>query len=244
MDVKDLNKSQLILLAILLSFVVSIATGITTVTLMDQAPSSITVPITRVVRETVEKIVPIEGESTTVIVKEEDLVVEAIAENQPAIFSIADSSEASAGKGFLVSESGIIVADAVLAGSPKDYFVSNASGKFKAQTELTHGGISFLRIGEPVGETTKPASFILPNFGDVAEMKIGQKVIVFGEGNISSLIFEGTQNLKLPLSRANAGGAVINLNGEILGISLFNEATTFVPMSTIMEALKTLEPDE
>lgn len=63
MDVKDLNKSQLILLAILLSFVISIATGITTVTLMEQAPSSITIPITRVVRETVEKVAP---ESVTI----------------------------------------------------------------------------------------------------------------------------------------------------------------------------------
>ena len=58
MDLKDLNKPQLILLAILLSFVVSIATGITTVTLMEQAPSSVTVPITRIVKETVNKVAP------------------------------------------------------------------------------------------------------------------------------------------------------------------------------------------
>ena len=58
MDIKELNKSQLILLAILLSFVTSIATGITTVTLMQQAPGSVTVPINRIVRETVEKVVP------------------------------------------------------------------------------------------------------------------------------------------------------------------------------------------
>src|SRR3989344_4530765 len=58
MDIKDLNKAQLILLAVLLSFVTSIATGITTVTLMQQAPASVTVPVTRIVRETVEKVVP------------------------------------------------------------------------------------------------------------------------------------------------------------------------------------------
>ena len=58
MDIKDLNKSQLILLAVLLSFITSIATGITTVTLMQQAPASVTVPVTRIVRETVEKVVP------------------------------------------------------------------------------------------------------------------------------------------------------------------------------------------
>ena len=71
MDIKDLNKSQLILLAILLSFVISIATGITTVTLMEQAPSSVTVPVTRIVRETVEKVVP--GET---IIKTQELSAE------------------------------------------------------------------------------------------------------------------------------------------------------------------------
>ena len=58
MEMKDLDKSQLILLAILLSFVTSIATGITTVSLMQRAPSSITVPINRVIQQTVEKIAP------------------------------------------------------------------------------------------------------------------------------------------------------------------------------------------
>ena len=49
MDIKDLNKSQLILLAVfLLAFITSIATGITTVTLMQQAPTSITIPINKV----------------------------------------------------------------------------------------------------------------------------------------------------------------------------------------------------
>ena len=61
MDIKDLNKSQLLLLAVLLSFVTSIATGITTVTLMQQAPASVIVPVTRIVQETVEKIVPAEN---------------------------------------------------------------------------------------------------------------------------------------------------------------------------------------
>ena len=69
MDVKDLNKSQLILLALLLSFVTSLATGITTVTLMQQAPASVRTPITRVVRQTVEKIVP--GPASPALSKEE-----------------------------------------------------------------------------------------------------------------------------------------------------------------------------
>lgn len=71
MDIKDLNKAQLILLAVLLSFVTSIATGITTVTLMQQAPASVTVPITRIVRETVEKIVPAKVNNTSQALSED-----------------------------------------------------------------------------------------------------------------------------------------------------------------------------
>ncbi len=57
---KDLNKSQLILLALLISFVTSIATGIAAVTLMQQAPASITTPINRIITQTVEKIVQVD----------------------------------------------------------------------------------------------------------------------------------------------------------------------------------------
>jgi hypothetical protein len=121
MDVKDLNKPQLIMLAILLSFITSIATGITTETLMQQAPASVTVPINRIVKQTVEKIQQVEGKTTvqTVVIKEEDLVVDALAKNKSAVFNIIKEAqdvdgktiEVSAGQGFIVSAEGIIVVD-------------------------------------------------------------------------------------------------------------------------------------
>ena len=40
-DIKELNKHQLILVTLLITFVVSIATGIVTVSLMNQAPKSV-----------------------------------------------------------------------------------------------------------------------------------------------------------------------------------------------------------
>src|SRR3989338_8018073 len=100
MDIKDLNKAQLILLAILLSFVTSIATGIVTVTLMQQAPASVTVPINRIIQQTVEKIQQVEGKTTvnTIVVKEEDLVVDAIAKNQSAVFTITKDGTGSDGQ--------------------------------------------------------------------------------------------------------------------------------------------------
>lgn len=61
MDIKDLNKTQLILLALLISFVVSIATGIVTVSLMQQMPKSVPETINRVIERTIEKVTTVQA---------------------------------------------------------------------------------------------------------------------------------------------------------------------------------------
>ncbi len=248
MDIQDLNKTQLILLALLLSFVTSIATGITTVTLMQQAPASVTVPINRIIRQTVEKIVPAEiGKPAvqTIVIKEEDLVVDAIAKNQSAIFSIiketTDGSglvtEVSAGRGFVISTDGMIVADAALVPDKEVYYVSNDSGKFKADFVSAKDGFSFLKIGAPLDEKNK-VSFAVPTFGDIKNMKIGQKVITLGS-SISSFIYDGSKDLKLNVTKSNAGGMILDLDGDVLGIALSGETASFASISTITDALKT-----
>jgi len=66
MDIKDLNKTQLILLTLLITFVVSIATGIITVSLMQQMPKSVPTTINNVIQRTIEKV----STETTPITKE------------------------------------------------------------------------------------------------------------------------------------------------------------------------------
>ncbi len=247
MDIKDLNKSQLILLAILLSFITSIATGITTVTLMQQAPVAFTAPINRVIKQTVEKIVPVPGNDIvqTVIVKEEDLVVDAIAKNQSAVFTVTKDFrdvdgilvEVSVGRGFAVDATGAVVAvDAVWAQGQDTYYVQNSSGKFKANFWFSDKGVSFLKIAEPV-DGKSVASFTVPVFGDLSKTKVGQKILILG-GTISSFIFDGTEPIKITVPKSQAGGLVLNLDGEALGIALSGETVSFTPISTINESLK------
>lgn len=239
MDIKDLNKSQLILLAVLLSFITSIATGITTVTLMQQAPASVTVPVNRVIRQTVEKIQQVEGKTTvqTVVVKEEDLVVDAIAKNRDAIFALshgADFAEVPAGRAFAVSAEGIIVADASLVPGEATYHATNASGKFRAHFIATEKGFSFLKLGAPVNATDK-LSFAVPVAGDMEKMKVGQKMILLGK-SISTYIFEGN-DINLSVVSDNAGSPVLNLDGEVLGMAVLSAGGNFVSMQAINEAL-------
>jgi len=250
MDVKELNKSQLIMLALLLSFVTSIATGIVTVTLMQQAPDFVTVPINRIVRQTVEKIVPSETTNTvqTIIVKEEDLVVDAILKNQTAIFNLSkevlDESgatiEVSAGKALAVSLDGVVVADAFFVpDNTLVYYLKNDSGKFKADFISTNSsGFSLLKIGSPLDEKNK-LIYTVPTFGDLSKMKVGQKIIVLGNP-ISSFIFDGINDLKLSITKSSAGSPVLDLDGDVLGIALFGDHS-FESIGTITDALKASE---
>jgi S1-C subfamily serine protease len=241
MDLKDLNKSQLIMIAVLLSFITSIATGITTVTLMQQAPESFTVPVNRVIRQTVEKIEQVEGKTTvqTVVVKEEDLVVDAIAKNKSAAFSIRKSlydGEGSLGRGFVVNKEGIVVADALWVSERGSYYIKNDTGEFKAGFLYTDpGGFSFLKIGEPTSTSTK-ASFTAPTLGDLSKMKAGQKVLVLGSV-ISSFMFDGNPDMKISSNKSNAGALVLNLDGEVLGMVISAENSSFVPISAITASL-------
>jgi S1-C subfamily serine protease len=246
MDIKDLNKSQLILLAILLSFVTSIATGITTVTLMQQAPDSFTAPVNRVIKQTVEKIQQVEGKTITqtVVVKEEDLVVDAIAKNKSSVFSISKEytdetgkvNEAPIGRGFVIAADGTLVVDGTLAYVKGVYYVKNDSGKFNADFVSSDAKtVGFLKIGAPLDPKVK-TQFDVPAFGDLDKMKIGQKILVFGN-NISSFIFEGNKDLKTNVTKSNTGSIVLNLDGEVLGIALYGD-DAFVPIADIAAALK------
>lgn len=137
MDIKDLNKSQLILLAILLSFVISIATGITTVTLMEQAPPSITIPITRVVKETVEKVVP-EGVDTTpgdVLSPEEKKLLEELKAIKPltvSLFLKGETEDKLLGTGLFLGDNKVVFASIIE--GPKEgelYVIKSVLGEQK-----------------------------------------------------------------------------------------------------------------
>lgn len=61
MDIKELDKKQLVLLTLLITFVVSIATGIVTVSLMNQAPKSVPQTINNVIQRTIEKVTTVDN---------------------------------------------------------------------------------------------------------------------------------------------------------------------------------------
>lgn len=93
MDIKDLNKGQFLLLIILICFIVSIATSITTYSLLSEAPEEIKRPITQVVQKTVERIVEIEKENPSQLTKEESELLKDLKALKPLIDKLAEQKE-------------------------------------------------------------------------------------------------------------------------------------------------------
>ncbi len=125
------------MLAVLLSFVTSIATGITTVTLMQQAPASVTTPLTQVVRQTVEKIVPAKTDGTQALSDEQKKLLEELKAIKPLTVTLflkgtTPDEDKNLGTGLFLGDNKVVIAS--LIEPPKEgemYIVRSVLGEQK-----------------------------------------------------------------------------------------------------------------
>ncbi|HEV7701919.1 MAG TPA: hypothetical protein VGO63_00520 [Candidatus Paceibacterota bacterium] len=168
MDIKELNKSQLILLAVLLSFVTSIATGITTVSLMQQAPSSVTVPINQIVRETVEKVVPSAISKTVVspaLSDDQKKLMEELKAIKPLTVSLIVKGETAdkdktLGTGLFLGDNKVVIASLIPAPSEGEvYIVKSVLGEQKVLKITQEKDFTIIEL---IKTETPPADSSIP----------------------------------------------------------------------------------
>jgi len=115
---EDLGKQQMLLLTLLLSFVTSIATGIITVSLLNDAPVEVRQTINRVVERTVETVVPNDIKPQdktvtvreTVVVTEDEKIVEAVEKNKNSLVRIKRPSDGAViAIGVVLTKEGLIL---------------------------------------------------------------------------------------------------------------------------------------
>ncbi len=192
MDLEKLTKHQTILLALLLSFVTSIATGIVTVTLMDQAPPAMTNTINRIVERTVEVVVPdpkgqaasVITKETTVVVKEEDLITDAIKKGSEFVVRIETQGEEEGYNtillGSVISKNGMIITDSEYVTDDGEYFARIKGQRYPlvvlGQNEEKNLAILSVSFGE--GEEKK--EFQAASFADMQKLELGQTLISLG----------------------------------------------------------------
>jgi len=270
---EDLNSQQIVLLTLLVSFVTSIATGITTVSLLEQAPDPVTQTINRVIEKTVERVVEVDNDSgepqekivETVIVKEEDLTIDAVEKNSNSIvriFKISNEVEVFVGIGLIVADSAEVLSSSLFLDDTDLYIGSYPDGQ-KFNLDITSKGekYSLLNIPEEQGI---PSGFSKVSIGNSQNLKLGQSVIAltgqdsnvvstgiitsFEKQDQSEIDENGEEVIMTKISNIDTsvnsnkivpGSILLNLQGSIVGFKGGNaeSLTTFTPSSEIRNYL-------
>src|SRR3989344_4839159 len=259
MDIEHLTKHQIVLLAFLVGFVTSIATGIVTVSLMDQAPPSITRTINQIVERTVEKVVPAavpasQGaaaaaetitKETTVVVKNDDLVAQSIANVQKGIVRIVSLNDRTVlvARGIAIDAKGVILSDR---GSLEPL------GTVNFEAILPSGERGPAVMGIPIGTSTiavidlqmasSSGKLNAVPLAGAGELQLGGSVIriggsgsdTVGTGVIAKLPDTHSSLIQASVLSTTPGSVLITSFGELIGIITSDSAASGADFYTLV----------
>jgi hypothetical protein len=261
MDIEQLSKNQIVLLTLLVSFVTSIATGIVTVSLMEQAPPAIAQTVNRVIERTVEKVVPgqaaasVVTQEKTVVVRESELISQAVERISPSVVRLyagpADD-DPFIGLGIVLGEH-VVLADSTAVGEGGSAAIGLPDGTrlraFVTSRDTTIG-VSYL---EATSTTALPAltpaslSSAQPVLGQTVFMLSGKTVARIGSGIIESLLNSEDKKTASPLiidtditsDLILPGSPLVDTDGMLIGfstsVSRFAANGAFISASELMK---------
>lgn len=186
---ESLTKTQIVLLVLLVSFVTSLATGIVTVTLVNQAPQPVTHTINKVVEKLVPKEVPIK-EKTVVFSSEENLV-KIIKGASLAVVSVMKTATTTTGttteekvekkfipigSGFFISKDGIILTNKhIVENTTPGYLIMTSDSKTYPATVILRNSSQDIAILKVEGN-----NFNFIPLGDSKNINVGQTAVAIG----------------------------------------------------------------
>jgi len=190
MNMESLTKTQIVLLVLLVSFVTSLATGIVTVTLVNQAPQ----PITHTISKVVEKMVPKEVlvKEKTVIFSSEENLVKIIKEASLAVVGVMVGTTKDltatttneeirkkltpSGSGFFVSKDGIVLTNKHIVGDETlEYVVITSDGKTYPAAVISRSSSQDVAVLKVEGN-----NFNFIPLGNSKNINVGQTAIALG----------------------------------------------------------------
>lgn len=223
MNIEELSKSQLILLTILVNFVTSVATGILTVSLLDNSPAFVTQTVNRVVERTIEKV----AQATPAAIiqapapSNQDLVTAALGESATRAvfvytFETGTSTPAIAVGTYLAKSK--IVATAAQEALPKQALIGFSDGSYVvASLAREDGGIAIYGFADNATLPKTAASTLV----DSGNLKLGQTVLAIGADGSAATGIVARVNEKgifTTLPDIGAGSAAVDLSGNLIGI--------------------------
>ncbi len=244
---EHLTKQQIVLLTLFTSFVTSMATGIVTVSLMDQSPTGVTQTINNVVERTIERVISDGSNNTSTntanVMDYKDQVAinaEVVGESIVRIKSQGGNADSVTGLGIIVSPDGVVLTDKASVSGMGDLVARLYDGKelpiHVIQSQID-GDIVFAVINIP---KDKKDSIHLSPIKFASSVKLGQSVFSLHGKNINSLeqgiiktVDDNNSSNALTLvspiltsidsSNIDIGSPLFTISGEVIGI----ETTTF-----------------
>jgi len=259
---EELSKSQIVLLTLLVSFVTSIATGIVTVSLMDQAPPAIAQTVNRIIERTVEKVVStgqaaaVVTTEKTIVVKESDLIAKAVETMRPSMVHIyASSSEpVFLGLGIVLDASGSIVSDAVAIGETKNIVLMFSNGSHVGASVIsrdTESGFVMLQSatttadGKAIQFTPATLAVGKPTLGQTIVVLSGKTIARIEDGLVTALVPRGDGKESVVDTNVSgdfvmSGSPLITTEGGLIGVSTSvsraSSPGAFMPSAVLVEA--------
>ena len=254
MDIEELSKSQLLLLMLFVNFITSIATGVLTVSLLDQAPTTVTQTVNRIVDHTIDTVATgtplasiISAPTTvtkTVVESNDTLLPPAIAaavSRQVDIYSASTGTSSPAiATGTYLPKARAVVTNTV-SGLPQAVLVEFNDGSVQ-NASMSHSGATITIYG--FSDSAKLFTAPSPTIVDHSSLKAGQTVVALtADGSavagIITKVDETGIHTNLPV--IPVGNTAVDLSGNIVGIStgtagLYNYAEK---ITTLLNATST-----
>jgi hypothetical protein len=229
MDIEELSKAQLLLLTVMVNFVVSIATGVLTVSLLDQAPLQVSQGVDRVVEKTIQTIAtpvqvvnPIKSITTTQSPSSpsnEQLMTAAIgsaASRTVLIHKGATTSPAIAFGTYLPKSRAIVTAN--VPGLPKQAIIRFSDGSSaRASVSKTSAALVIYGFGDDTKLPDAPAAGLPVS----SKLKQGQSVLSLTKDSaaVTGIISKvGPVGIETSLTGVPVGAGAVDLSGQVVGI--------------------------
>jgi hypothetical protein len=249
MDIEELSKAQLLLLTVMVNFVVSIATGVLTVSLLDQAPITVTQGVNRVIDHTIQTIAtPIQvvnpiksitSPSSPSGPTTEQLVTSAVGDAVARTVLIHKNSTTTPAIAFgTYLPKSRAIATAMVAGLPKEATIQFSDGSsVQASLSKTSATIAIYGFADEAALPGAPDAALVAT----SKLKQGQTVVALTKdsaavtGIISKVDAAGIQT---SLQNLPMGADVVDLSGHVIGIGSATPGL-LIPAETIMLLLET-----